>query len=426
MRTGTIRVIMRFSTPNDQRRLCLPPHQPPISPVLSQLADLGENMATLPAMDCVSLLDHLAAVPDPRRRRGIRHAWCTLLAIAAVAVAPGARSLTAIGEWTADAPQQVLALLGVRRDPLTGDFKIPHEATLRRALAIVDADAFDAAVCSWITARLLAGGAAGRTPRRAFAVDGKSLRGARWGGGEAVHLLSAVDHATGAVVAQTDVDGKTNEITRFRPLLNGVNLTGCVITADALHTQRDHAEFLVGEKNAHYLLIVKKNQPSQCRQLTALPWRQVEIHHRSKDRGHGREERRTTKVVSVAAGLLFPYALQAMQTKRQVRSLGAGAKWRTVTVYAITSLPAHQARPADLAAWIRGHWTIENKLHYVRDVAYGEDHSQTRTGNTPRAMANLRNLAISALRLAGETNIAQALRRLGRDATRPLSLLGIT
>ncbi|GAA4199930.1 ISAs1 family transposase [Microbispora amethystogenes] len=323
-------------------------------------------------MDCASLLDHLAAVPDPRQRRGIRHAWCTLLAIAAVAVAAGARSLGAVAEWTTDAPPQVLALLGVRRDPLTGDFHVPHEATIRRALAIVDADTLDAAVCSWTTARTLAGGAAG-TPRRAFAVDGKSLRGARSGGGEAVHLLSVVDHATGAVVAQTDVNGKTNEITRFRPLLNSVDLTGCVSTADALHTQRDHTQFLVGEKNAHYLLIVKKNQPSQYQQPTALPWRQVEIGHRSKDRGHGREERRTVKVVSVATELLFPYALQAMQIKRQVRGLSAGAKWRTVTVYAITSLPPRHARPADLAAWIRGHWTIENKLHYVRDVAYGED-----------------------------------------------------
>jgi predicted transposase YbfD/YdcC len=400
------------------------PTSSPISPALSQLADLTEDIATLPATDCESLLDHLALVPDPRRRRGIRHAWCSLLAIAAVAVVAGARSLTAIAEWAADAPQQVLMLLGVRRDPLTGDFQVPHEATIRRALAIVDADAFDAAVCSWINSRILADGVS-EAPRRAIAVDGKTLRGARAGGGEAVHLLSAVDHVTGAVVAQTDVDGKTNEITRFRPLLDSVDLAGCVITADALHTQRDHAAFLVGEKNAHYLLIVKKNQLNQYRQLTALPWRQVEIGHRSKDRGHGREERRTIKVVSVAAGLLFPYAVQAIQIKRRVRGLGPGAKWRTVTVYAITSLPVHQARPADLAAWIRGHWTIENKLHYVRDVAYGEDHSQTRTGNTPRAMATLRNLAISALRLAGETNIAQALRRLGRDATRPLAILGI-
>lgn len=193
-----------------------------------------------------------------------------------------------------------------------------------------------------------------------------------------------------------------------------------------MHTQRDHATFLVTEKNAHFLLIVKRNQPSLHRQLTKLPWRQVDIHHRSKDRGHGREERRTLKVVSVKAGLIFPHAVQAIQVKRQVRGITAGSKWRTVTVYAVTSLPVFHAGPADLAAWIRGHWTIENKLHWVRDVTYGEDHSQTRTGNAPRAMATLRNLAISALRLTGTDNIAKAFRHLARDAARPLEILGIT
>ncbi|MFJ2028583.1 transposase [Streptosporangium sp. NPDC087985] len=125
------------------------------------------------------------------------------------------------------------------------------------------------------------------------------------------------------------------------------------------------------------------------------------------------------------AGLLFPHAVQAIQIKRQVRGIAVGSKRRTVTVYAITSVPVHQAGPAELAAWIRGHWTIENRLHWVRDVTYGEDHSQTRTGNAPRAMATLRNLAISALRLTGTDNIAKAIRHLARDAARPLQILGI-
>ncbi|WP_228638930.1 ISAs1 family transposase [Microtetraspora sp. AC03309] len=215
-------------------------------------------------------------------------------------------------------------------------------------------------------------------------------------------------------------------MTRVRPLLAGLDLAGKVVTADALHTQRDHATFLVTEKGAHYLLVVKKNQPGLHRQLTAFPWRQVEVGHRDKDRGHGREEHRSIKVVSIAAGIVFPHALQAMQIKRQVRGLRPGARWRTVTVHAITSVPVHHARPAELAAWIRGHWTIENKVHYVRDVAYDEDRSQARTGNAPRVMATLRNLAISAIRLAWQTNIAQALRCLARDASRPLAILGIT
>ncbi|WP_433345826.1 ISAs1 family transposase [Microtetraspora malaysiensis] len=139
------------------------------------------------------------------------------------------------------------------------------------------ADALDAAVSAWITARMTTGSAAtSRRPTRAVAVDGKSLRGARrrhlttpgghdgdtgnTNGTEPVHLLAAIDHTTGVVLAQTDVHGKTNEITRFRPLLHGVDLAGHVVTADALHTQRDHATFLVTEKNAHYLLIVKRTQ----------------------------------------------------------------------------------------------------------------------------------------------------------------------
>lgn len=415
------------------------PSSLPITPALSQLVDLPVDPSLVESADGVSLLDHLASVPDPRDRRGIRHAWCSLLAIAAVAVVAGARSFTAVAEWAADAPQQVLALPGVRRDALTGRYRPPHEATVRRALTVVDADALDAAISAWIIDRSRTRAPqdkpSGRRPRQAIAVDGKTLRGARRhrardghgdGDGDAVHLLAAVDHATAIVLAQTDVDDKTNEITRFRPLLQGVDLAGCLITADALHTQRDHAEFLVTEKDAHYLLIVKRNQPSLHRHLTKLPWRQVHIHHRSNDRAHGREERRTLKVVSVTAGLRFPHAVQAIQVKRQVRGIAAGRKWRTVTVYAITSLPVFQAGPADLATWIRSHRTIENKLHWVRDVTYGEDHSQVRTGNAPRAMATLRNLAISALRLTGTNNIAKAIRRLARDATRPLAILGIT
>ena len=110
---------------------------------------------------------------------------------------------------------------------------------------------------------------------------------------------------------------------------------------------------------------------------------------------------------------------------RRTQPLSGGRRWRTETVYAITSLAPHQASPAQIAAWIRGHWQIENALHWVRDVTYAEDHSQVRTGTGPQVMATLRNLAISALRQAGSTNIAAALRHHARDSIRPLKLLKI-
>jgi predicted transposase YbfD/YdcC len=120
----------------------------------------------------------------------------------------------------------------------------------------------------------------------------------------------------------------------------------------------------------------------------------------------------------------FPYAVQAIRVTRRVRDQKT-KKWRTVTVYAITSLTATQAGPAELADHIRGHWAIE-ALHHIRDVTYNEDASRIRTGNAPHAMASLRNLAIGILRAAGHTNIAKALRHNARDAFRPLKLLGIT
>jgi hypothetical protein len=174
------------------------------------------------------------------------------------------------------------------------------------------------------------------------------------------------------------------------------------------------------------VLTVKGNQPNRRRQLAGMPWREVEVGYRSAERGHGRREIRTLKVVTIAAGILFPHAAQALRLRRRTRPLHGPRRWRTETVYAITDLRPHQARPEQLAGWIRGHWQIENSLHWVRDVTYAEDASQVRTGRAPQVMAGLRNFAISAHRLAGADNIAAALRHCARNATRPLAILKIT
>jgi predicted transposase YbfD/YdcC len=368
------------------------------------------------------LASQLALVPDPRRPRGTRHGLTSLLLAAVAAVLAGARSFTAIAEWLADAPPHVLAVLGVRHDPLAGVFHPPGEATIRRVLEAVDAAALEKAIGSWLAEQGTHGGGG----RRALAVDGKALRGTRHASadGQAVHLLAVADQATSAVLGQVSVDGKTNEITQFKPLLEDMDLTGAVVTADALHTQREHAEFLVAEKNAHYILIVKDNQPGLRAQIKRLPWRQVPAGHTQAGRGHGRGERRVLKVTSVDGGLNFPHAAQAIQIRRRRRRLGHDG-WSTKTVYAITSLAAHQATPGQLATWIRGHWRIE-ALHHIRDVTYLEDHSQVRTGNGPHVMATLRNAAISILKLTGHASIAAACRHHARDATRPMITLGLS
>jgi predicted transposase YbfD/YdcC len=364
------------------------------------------------------LLERLAEVPDPRDPRGVRHALVIVLALTACAVLAGASSLLAVSEWIAEAPVRVLEQLGVRPDPLLPGRLVPAESTVRRLLGRIDGDALDRAVGGWLADR---SGEAGGP--RGLSVDGKSLRGAAKATGRKIHLLAAVEHATGLVLTQMDVGAKTNEITCFQPLLDTVaDLSGVVVTSDAMHTQPEHATYL-REREAHYIVIVKGNQKNLRTQLKALPWTDIPLQHRTTDTGHGRSEIRRIKVATVN-NLGFPGAGQAIQVKRRRTDRKTG-KTTITTVYAVTSLTAEQASATQLATLIRDHWNIEAH-HHVRDTTFAEDASQLRTGNAPRAMATWRNLAIGALRLTGVTNIAAALRRNARDPQRPLILLGLT
>jgi len=381
-----------------------------IDPAVGQLLAAAQSLDQEPAR----LLALLAAVPDPRARRGVRHRLAVILGLAVCAVLAGARSFTAIAEWAADADQATRDALGVAG-------VVPCESTFRRILQQLDADALDDAAGAWAQQRTVP------VPgiRRAVAVDGKTLRGSGTADGPGRHLLAALDHAHGVVLGQVGVEAKTNEIPMFASLLDRIDLAGAVITADALHAQRAHAGYLVTRRRAHYLITVKRNQPGLHAQLAALPWRQIPVAHDTREKGHGRAERRTLKVTAVAAGLAFPHAAQAIQIVRRRRPLTGqrSKKWSTQTVYAITSLTASQAQPAGLARLARGHWLIEDRLHWARDVIYDEDRSQVRTGNGPRVMASLRNLAIAIVRLTGNASIAAALRYHARRPSRPLQTI---
>ena len=167
-------------------------------------------------------------------------------------------------------------------------------------------------------------------------------------------------------------------------------------------------------------------QPTQPAHPTiGLPWRAVPDLDRTDERGHGRREISTLKVLTLADGIDFPHAAQAMRIRRRRRALDQPRRWSTETVYVITDLRVHQAKPSQLAAIIHGHWSIENTVHWARDVTYDEDRCQIRTGTGPQVMAALRNAAISVLRLAGATNIAAANRHQARDSHCPLDLLKI-
>lgn len=166
-------------------------------------------------------------------------------------------------------------------------------------------------------------------------------------------------------------------------------MSGVIVTADALHTQTKHVDYLSG-RGAHWILTVKAIHPTLLARLRALPWKDVPVADHTRGKGHGRAESRTIKVTAVAAGIGFPHARQALRLTRRTRRAKNGA-WHTETVYAITDLDFDQAAPAHLADAIRAHWSIENRLHWVRDVTFTEDLSQSRTANAPAVMATLRN-----------------------------------
>ncbi len=200
------------------------------------------------------LRSRLAALTDPRHRRGVRHELTQVVLLALAAVVAGQRSFVAIGDWIGDLDPTQRAALGCRRAGPT--YRVPSEPTVRRVLQQLDADAVDTVLTQWLTAEAHRVG-------DALAIDGKSLRGSAQGDRpRPVHLLAALIHRTGQVAGQVLVETKTNEIPKLQDLLDPLDVAGRVVTVDALHTQTATARYLVEDKHAHYVMTVKGNQPS--------------------------------------------------------------------------------------------------------------------------------------------------------------------
>jgi hypothetical protein len=216
------------------------------------------DVEKLPLHGQGGLFEVLGEVADPRKRRGVRHRMQSILATGICAVLAGARSFTAMGEWAAEQSRETLQRLGSRRGTP------PSERTYRRLLARLDVAELDRRLGQWVAAQqpLLAGAG--------VAVDGKTVRGSGDGARPARHLLSAIVHGSGAVLAQLDVAAKTNEITQVEPLLAPVALQGAVVTADALLTQTKIATYLVEDKKADYVFIAKDNQPTLRQDIATL------------------------------------------------------------------------------------------------------------------------------------------------------------
>lgn len=275
-------------------------------------------------------------MPDPRRVRGRRHRIGSLPALCPVAVLGGAESVTAIARCAADSspePRECLQLT-----PTT-----PNTTTLGRLLARLDGDALDDAIGARLGRYATDPAEQPGQTLRALAVDGKAVRGSRTDAGKAVYLLAATPHASQTVVSQRRIAAKSNEIPAFTPLPEHIDLRGTVVTADAPHTQRTHAQRVIAA-GGHHLLVVKGDQKKLRKQLEKLPRREIPSQNRTTATGHGRREVRRPKVRTVQPGLLFPHAVQAIEIKRRRTNRTTG-KVRTKTIHAVTSLARTEQTP---------------------------------------------------------------------------------
>ncbi|WP_406411232.1 ISAs1 family transposase [Streptomyces sp. NBC_01614] len=391
------------------------------------------KLGPLDAGRVADLRPYFDSVPDPRSRRGRWYSLTAILLVCACAVVSGARSIDELAEWGQRASNALLAVIGMRRHLLRWR-TTPSPATIGRVLGAVDGDALDRAVGAYLADRHRAATEPAQTPSpsasgrpRVIAVDGKALKGSARLTATRRHLLSAVTHGTVVTLAQVEVGAKTNETTHFQPLLARLDLAGAVVTFDALHSVKANISWLVEAKKAHYIAVIKTNQPTAHSRLAALPWRDIAVQHTASGTGHGRRESRSIKTCGIAdelGGIPFPHARLAIRVHRR-RKL-TGRRETRQSVYAVTSLDAHQAGPADLATAIRGHWGVENSSHHIRDVTLAEDASTVHAGTAPRAMATLRNLAIGVLKTLGADNIAKTTRAIRDEPQRALPILGIT
>jgi predicted transposase YbfD/YdcC len=384
-----------------------------------------EQDVVLDQGECDRLVAFLETVADRRKRRGRRYRLSYLLAVAVAAMMAADLTLTSIGEWVATAPASLLIALGARTDRW-GCPDRPDATTIGRALAAA-ADDLDRALCAWMGALRRAWHQTpdgSRLRYRSLHVDGKAVTGAKRKG-QRVPMLLSVRADDGTVPAQLPISEKTNEIPMFAPLLNHIDdLTDTVVTADQLHTQRKHATYL-HQRGAHYVFTIGENQPNLFAALDALPWPQIAIDHATVDRGHGRIEVRTIKVLPPTEPIrcLFPHVEQVFLLERYTYTLD-GTPLGAVAVLGITSLPTHHADPTAIAAYVRGHWSVE-VLHWIRDTILGEDNSHIKSAY--QAMAAIRNLIISICNLRGIDNIARQLRACHRDPYRlPPLLMGLT
>jgi predicted transposase YbfD/YdcC len=345
---------------------------------------------------------YFSVLEDPRRYNR-RHKLLDIVVIAICAAICGAEG------W------EDIELFGETKEEwLRGFLELPHgppsDDTYRRVFAALDAEEFQICFMDWIEA------VEELTEGQVIAVDGKTLRRShdRSKGKKALQMVSAWASANGVVLGQRKVDGESNEITAVPELLDALEIAGCIVTLDAIHCQTETVETIV-DKGADYVLPVKENQPRLLEALQGLfddpaEMRWVECdHHRTENRGHGRVEIRECWSTSDPEYLNYIATLAEWRCLQSIAMVQAERQLDDQTTvtrrYFISSLKSDAEL---LLQAVRGHWGIENKVHWVLDIAFREDDCRIRKGHGAENFAVLRHIALNLLR--NETSAKRSIK----------------
>jgi predicted transposase YbfD/YdcC len=374
-------------------------------------------MAPLPP---TSISEHFSTLVDPRAERGKDHLLVDILTITLCAVICGADDWVAVATFGETKESWLRTFLALPNG-------IPSHDTFGRVFRLLDPDEFRRCFLDWVRAVVGGDGAAGEPGglgQQVVAVDGKTLRRShdRRSGKEALHLVSAWAAASGLVVGQVATDTKSNEITAIPALLRLLALEGATITIDAMGCQTAIARQIVAQQ-ADYVLALKDNQPTLHELVrlafvdaddavgTTLPLADLPA-HTTVEKDHGRIERRRCRAIGEQAYLDFIDPEHAWPNLKSVVCLEStrrvGDTVSTETRHYLSSLPADARRLSEV---IRGHWGIENRLHWVLDLAFHEDSSRVRADHGPENLAIIRHIALNLLR--GDPN-----RRIGLKNSR--------
>lgn len=360
--------------------------------------------------DVDSLFYHLDCLTDRRKPKGVRYPLAIALVFVILAKLAGEDEPDAIAHWVSLRKQLLIEALKLKRNTT------PHATTFSRILGqAVEVNQLQQTVTAFLLSTLQ-GGLSVELP-----IDGKTLRGTiPTGQTQGIHLLAAYLPQQGIVLMQVEVDGKENEIVAAPRVLKSVDLQGKIVTGDAMFAQRGLSEVVV-EGGGEYLWTVKDNQATLRAEIeaafeieegqTELPMMKNDFSHAETiEKGHGRIEVRRLTVTSQMKGYLqWPHLEQVFRIEREVEEISTGKQRREVS-YGVTSLMREEASAARLMEVVRGHWGIENGLHYRKDKTLREDACRLKRGEAAQVMAVINNLIIGLVLKQGMRNLAWARR----------------